>query len=115
LEKFIVIGVVRIITNSLLQKFLEELSQYQKAGEQKPTNKSHEDTLEGLLKFYELIGKTFEEKESGKNLDKQKSSAMVESFEQILLLAETDIPLDDEDALPKFGNDEISLEDLFKM
>jgi len=116
LEKFIVLGVVRIITNTLLQKFLDEYSQYQKTNPaNRPTNKSHEDTIEGLIKFYELIGKTFEDKEATKQPDRAKSTAMVQNFENILLLADSEIPFDGEDSLPRLGSDEISLDDLFKM
>jgi len=116
LEKFIVIGVVRIITNSLLAKFLHEYDEYQKA-EIKPQNKNYEDTLEGLLKFYEIIGKAVEDKETSKSEGKgkekpQKPSNVVANFQKVLKAINSGTP---SDVLPKLGEDEASLEDLFKI
>ena len=118
LERFIVIGVVRLITNALLSKCLQEYDEYQKAAE-KPKNKFYEDTLEGLLKFYEIIGKAVEEKEAsrsegkGKEKEKnQKSSNVVANFQKVVKAINSGTP---SESLPKLGDDEASLEQLFKM
>lgn len=112
LEKFLVIGIVRIITTSLLQRFLDEYNAYQKAVE-KPTIRLYEDTLEGLLKFYEIIGKAVEEKEAAKPIDVAKSNAAVGAFQKALAIAHSTTPTNE--PVPRLSNEEISLEGLFKM
>jgi hypothetical protein len=112
LEKFIVIDIVRIIINNLLKKYIEQYDSYQKSDE-KPFNRPHEDTFEGLLKFIEVIGKSFEEKEKTKMPDEKKSQAMVDSFAESLLWAHSELKIDE--ALPAFPIDHVSLPDLFKM
>ena len=111
LEKFIVIGIVRIITSSLLQKYLDEYNTYQKAVE-KPSNISQEDTLEGLIKFYEIIGQAVEDKEGSKASDKGKGSSASANFQKVLTQINAGTPTE---SLPKLGNDDVLLEDLFKM
>lgn len=118
LEKFIVIGVVRIISNTLLTRFLKEYNEYMKA-EVKPKNKFYEDTLEGLLKFYEIIGRAVEEKESvktdGKGKEKEsktKGSNVVQNFQRVVQAINSGIPTEN---LPKLGEDEASLDNLFKI
>jgi len=117
LEKFLVIGVVRIITTSLITRFLTEYDEYHKAAE-KPFIKSYEDTLEGLLKFYEIIGKAVEEKESkegkGKEKDKSlKASNILANFQKALRAINAGVP---SESVPKLGEDDkASLEDLFKI
>lgn len=112
LEKFIVLDIVRIIFNSLINKYLEEYNNYQKS-EVKPFNKSHEDNLEGLIKFIEIIGKTVEEKEKTKMPDEKKSHEMVTIFEDNLLFAHSELAVDE--PLPPLPMDPISLPDLFKI
>jgi len=59
IEKFLVLAIVRICTTSLLQKFLKEYSQYIR-GPASIDFLTHEDNLEGLVMFYEQIGKIIE-------------------------------------------------------
>ncbi len=116
LEKFLVIGIVRLITSSLLKKYLTEYSEWNNAAE-KSNIRLFEDTLEGLLKFYEIIGQTVEEKESStktKEKEKEKKpSHAVANFEKLLKQINTNGSTEN---LSKFGDeDEVSLNDLFKM
>jgi len=109
-----------MITNTLLQSFLEQYAKYKKTeNDKKPTNKPYEDTLEGLIKLYDLIGEAYEEKEAKKYPDTAKSAKMVESFSMCLDLAQADFdPNEEEEAIPKFyekEEDELSMDDLFKM
>ena len=116
LEKFLVIGIVRLITTSLLKKYLNEYNEWSKAPE-KSNQRLFEDTLEGLLKFYEIIGQAVEDKESStktkeKEKDKKPSHA-VANFEKIIKQINAGTSTE---SLSKFGDeDEVSLNDLFKM
>jgi len=116
LEKFLVIGIVRLITTSLLKKYLVEYDTWMKSGE-KNSQRLFEDTLEGLLKFYEIIGQAVEEKESStktKEKEKEKKpSHAVANFEKIIKQINAGTPSEN---LSKFGEeDEVSLNDLFKI
>ncbi len=116
LERFLVPGVVRIVTSSLLCRFIKEFYEYKKA-EPKPINRNYEDTLEGLLKLYEIIGKVVEEREiaeaSKKGKDKKpKVSNIVANFQKAIKAINANSYTE---ALSQFNDDETSLDGLFKM
>ena len=111
LERFIVINIVRIITSSLLQKYLDQYNTYQKAPE-KSSNAPQEDTLEGLIKFYEIIGETVENRESTSMSRTDKNSKVTAGFQKVLTQINAGLPTK---SLSKLGDDSILLEDLFKM
>ena len=76
----------------------------------------HEDNLEGLIKFYEQIGKIVEEKEKGKGkeaqIPKDKKENAFEEFVKTFQIANNPKI---EAITPEFNNEEIFLEDFFKM
>jgi len=116
LERFLVIGIVRLITTSLLKKYLAEYDTWSKSAE-RSGQRLFEDTLEGLIKFYEIIGQAVEEKESStktKEKEKEKKpSHAVANFEKIIKQINAGTPSEN---LSKFGeDDEVSLNDLFKI
>jgi len=112
IEKFFVLAIVRICTTSLLQKFLKEYSQYVRdpASVEFPT---HEDNLEGLVKFYEQIGKIIEEKEKAK--EKPKSDKKEETAYEQFVKIFTQVNNIKVENFPEFANEEVSLDDFFKI
>lgn len=111
-EKLIESDKIRTITNRLLEKYLEEYNIYQKAIE-KPSHKAYEDTLESLVIFYSIVGQTLEENNKTRKIEEAKSISMVDSFSSILQLAK--LITHNHDPLPKLSNDEISVDDFFRM
>ena len=82
---------------------------------QNPEN-NYEDTIEGLLKFYELIGKNFEDKENKTPVDEKKSKEIVAEFQKSFVFANSDIPLGPSHKFSIAGDNEaLSLQDLFEM
>ena len=111
LEKFIVIGIVRIITSHLLEKYLEQYNAYQKAPG-KLSDASQEETLEGLIKFYEIIGDAVENKESTNMSSTTENSRVAADFQNVLTQINVGLPTE---SLSKLGVEPILLDDLFKM
>lgn len=110
LEKLIVVGVVYIVTVSLLQKFLQEYHEYK--SNDAASLKLNEDSLEGLIKFYETIGAAVEEKENTKSKTKTDNAA-IKTFQELLVqINNNEFSFKD---LEEFKSQEVCLNDLFKM
>ena len=115
IEKFFILAIIRICTTALISKFLKEYSTFIK----EPTKlefQMHEDNLEGLIKFYEQIGKIVDEKEKNKGKEVQTSKAKKEgAFDEFIKVFQAANNPKIEIILPEFHNEDTSLGDFFKM
>jgi len=107
LEKFLPVAVVRIVTSSFLNKFICQYQDDNKEGE-----RSYEETLEGLIKFYDIIGKALEEKEASIKKNK-KTGDVVANFKEALAKINSAVGV--ENAAELINDEEISTEKVFKM